>query len=179
VIDRLIWLTQNFDTICLRGNHELMMTRSRTDKSERKMWLSVGGTQALASYAVGGRATLESVPEEHWEFMTKVCVDYYETDKHIFVHAGLEPDKLMVEQHEEHLFWEFLEHPINHLTNKIVVCGHTSQRSGIPLAWPKTWCIDTYAYATGWLTCLDVNTQSYWQANSLGQTRRGELEFEE
>ena len=45
VIDRLIWLTQNYDVVCLRGNHELMMTRSRKDKSERKMWLSVGGTK--------------------------------------------------------------------------------------------------------------------------------------
>jgi serine/threonine protein phosphatase 1 len=36
-------------------------------------------------------------------------------------------------------------------------------------------CIDTHAYGDGWLTCLDVNSEFYWQANQDGSTRSGQL----
>ena len=37
-------------------------------------------------------------------------------------------------------------------------------------------CIDTRACGKGWLTCLDVGSGIYWQANQRGQTRGGQLE---
>src|SRR4051812_9915865 len=70
VLDRLIRLRTAFpNAVFLRGNHELMMTRARGDRSEARMWLSVGGTQALASYGKG--AGLDAVPAGHWEFLTE------------------------------------------------------------------------------------------------------------
>jgi serine/threonine protein phosphatase 1 len=32
-------------------------------------------------------------------------------------------------------------------------------------------CIDTWAHGEGWLTCLDVASGRYWQANQQGETR--------
>jgi serine/threonine protein phosphatase 1 len=139
------------------------------------MWLSVGGTQALASYGSGGRASMDDVPEEHWQFIEEACQDYFETDTHIFVHANLYEGVPLDEQPESMLFWEFLKRPVEHESGKTMICGHSSQSSGIPLAWPTTVCIDTKAYAGGWLTCLEVGTTHYWQANATGQTREGEL----
>ncbi len=56
-----------------------------------------------------------------------------------------------------------------------MICGHTEQRSGVPLRILGAICVDTWAYSNGWLTCLDVETGDYWQANELGQTRIGQL----
>ena len=57
-----------------------------------------------------------------------------------------------------------------------MVCGHTKQRSGRPRNWGHAVCIDTWVYGDGWLTCLDVRTGRYWQANQAGQTRTDYLD---
>src|SRR5580765_7831219 len=76
VLDRVLDLKKRFPVTCIRGNHELMMTRSRRDKAERRDWLSVGGAAALASYSpVPGRsADVSAVADEHWEFIERGCV---------------------------------------------------------------------------------------------------------
>jgi serine/threonine protein phosphatase 1 len=169
VIERMLLLQQSLGAICLRGNHEVMMTRARRDRSERKNWLSVGGVQAMASY--GG----QEIPEEHWQFLEEKLLNYYETETHIFVHANLYAELPLQDQPDDMLFWEFLKGPIRHVSGKRVICGHTSQKSGVPLVYPTTVCIDTKCYANGWLTCLDVNREKYWQSNLFGQTREGDL----
>jgi serine/threonine protein phosphatase 1 len=177
VIDRLIAMQQTHRMVCLRGNHELMMTQARHDKQELRNWLSVGGLQAMNSYASGSRASFDLVPADHWSFLDELF-DYYETDTHIFVHASLDPSAPLDEQTELMLFWEFVNGPVRHESGKVMVCGHSTQRNGIPRAWPTTVCIDTGAYAGGWLTCLDVHSQTYWQANQRGDTQTGQLEVE-
>lgn len=181
VLDRLIgFAIDRRPMVCLRGNHELMMLRSRHDRSELKMWLGVGGTQTLGSYAVNGmRAHLDSVPQIHWDFLERGCVDYFETDTHIFVHANAYAGVPMDEQPEMMLFWEFMNEPVNHASGKRVICGHTSQRNGLPRAWRSTVCLDTGAYAGGWLTCLDVHSGQFWQANDAGITRIDHLQEED
>jgi serine/threonine protein phosphatase 1 len=180
VIDRLIALRQTHRVVCLRGNHEVMMTDARRDKGELKNWLSVGGVQTMNSYIEAGwRASFDDVPAEHWEFLENCLFDYFETDTHIFVHANLEPSTPLDEQSDMYLFWEFVNGPVRHESGKIMVCGHSSQKTGLPKAWPTTYLLDTGAYAGGWLTCLDVGTQTYWQANAAGQTRTGHLDIEE
>jgi serine/threonine protein phosphatase 1 len=180
VIDRLIALKHSHRVVCLRGNHELMMTDARRDKGELKNWLSVGGVQTMNSYAASGwRASFDDVPAEHWEFLEEGLFDFFETDTHIFVHANLDPELPLDEQTDLMLFWEFVDWPVRHVSGKVMVCGHSSQQSGLPRAWPTTYCLDTGAYAGGWLTCLDVGSQTYWQANALGQTRVSELDIEE
>src|SRR5688572_25228262 len=126
VLDRLLALDRTHRCVFLRGNHELMMTRARHDRGELRMWLSVGGKPALASY--GPTATLADVPAEHWDFLDDRLVDYHETGTHVFVHANLFPDLPLDEQPESMLFWEFLTGPICYESGKTVVCGHSSQK---------------------------------------------------
>ncbi len=177
VIDRLIALRQTHNVVCLRGNHELMMGRARRDKSEYKMWTSVGGMQALGSYgpSPGRVGTINDIPTAHWRFLDDVCVNYHETDRHIFVHAGVLPDLPMADQTEGWLFWEFLDPGVTwtHYSGKTMICGHSSQRSGEIYDGGTTLCIDTNAYGGGWLTCLDVDSLRYWQVNVIGQVRVG------
>lgn len=180
VLDRLISWKQQLRMICLRGNHELMMCRARTNRDDQSNWMMVGGAMTVASYAVAGRADIESVPTEHWKFLDEDLYDFLETDTHIFAHANLEPDTPLEEQPELYLFWEFLAEPVKHRSGKTLICGHTRQNSGVPQAWPTTVCIDTGSYKEyGWLTALQVETGSYWQANMNGEVRRGELEYDE
>lgn len=180
-LDRLIAMRSGFPhAVFLRGNHELMMTRARRSRSELRMWLSVGGAQALASYgrSPGLTGRMDDISAAHWEFLEQHCRDGFETDSHLFVHANVDPSKSLAEQPEEMLFWEFLNPAAQapHASGKVVVCGHTSQRSGMILDLGHIVCIDTYAYGGGWLTCLDVHTRRYWQADAFGRTREGELE---
>jgi len=181
VIDRLIALCQTHRVVCLRGNHEVMMVEARRQPSELRNWLSVGGTQTMSSYvpAGGWRASFDHIPKEHWEFLEEGLFDFFETDTHIFVHANLDPSTPVDEQSDLMLFWEFVNAPVRHESGKVMVCGHSSQRNGLPKAWPTTYLLDTGAYAGGWLTCLDVVRQKYWQANNDGQTRTAHLEIEE
>jgi serine/threonine protein phosphatase 1 len=75
------------------------------------------------------------------------------------------------------LYWEKFDHPPPHESGKIMVCGHTPQASGRPLDIGHAICIDTQAYKpSGWLTCLDVASGRYWQANQQGETREGWLQ---
>jgi serine/threonine protein phosphatase 1 len=180
VIDRLIALRQSHRVVCLRGNHELMMTEARRDKGELRNWLAVGGVQTMNSYTEAGwRATFDNVPAEHWDFLEEGLFDFFETDTHIFVHANLDASTPLADQTDMDLFWEFLDGPVRHESGKIMVCGHSTQRNGLPKAWPTTYCLDTGAYAGGWLTCLDVTSQKYWQSNNNGQTRTADLDIEE
>mgnify|MGYP002780526387 CR=1 FL=1 len=174
VLSRLVdmrWSLPN--AVFLRGNHELMMMNARHDRGERKNWLSVGGVQCLQSYGNPGR--FDDIPAGHWFFLDRECVDSFETDTHLFVHANLDGERPLDEQTESMLFWEFLTGPVRHFSGKTVVCGHTSQRSGDILDLGDTVCIDTFAHGSGWLTGLDVRTGEYWQANQRGDVRTGQL----
>lgn len=171
VIDRLIALYQTGQLIPLRGNHELMMLASR--KKPKSRWRRLHGKQTLASYAKSGKSKLSNIPEEHWDFIENTCVNYWETEKHFFVHANACPYLPLEEQPEQMLFWEKFNNPPPHFSGKIMVCGHTSQKSGKPLNIGHAVCIDTRIHSKGWVTCLDVTTGRIWQANRKGQVRTG------
>jgi serine/threonine protein phosphatase 1 len=181
VLNRLIELKQQINLVCLRGNHEEMMVEAaRGGKAEKKMWLGVGGLQTLGSYGLhqGRSGTLEDVPQEHWEFLENGLVNYHEFDRFIFVHATVLYDLPMDEQPSYALLWEFLPESMRHVSKKTVICGHTSQKSGEPKVVPGAVCIDTHAYGSGWLTCLDASSGRYWQTDMLGRKREGYVEYE-
>ena len=182
VLNRLIELKKSRPVICLRGNHEIMMLEAwRGGRSEKKSWLSVGGAEALGSYgpSPGKTGTLEDVPPEHWHFLQNELVDYHESELFIFVHAGLEHSTKMDEQPTYALFWDFLPDAMRHYSGKTIICGHTSQRSGLPKVIPNAVCIDTRIHGGGWLTCLDAISGHYWQVDMLGRKREGDVDYDE
>jgi serine/threonine protein phosphatase 1 len=177
VLDRIIELKRSLNLICLRGNHEEMMVEARQGgRSDRKMWLGVGGQQALDSYGVA--ATLEDVPSEHWSFLESDLVDYHETDRFIFTHATVLCGFDMKEQPDYALRWDFLPAAMRHRSGKMVICGHSSQKSGVPKVIPGAVCIDTFAHGGGWLTCLDAESGRFWQTDLLGRRREGQVEYQ-
>jgi len=178
------WLCERFpagNLIPLKGNHELMMLAAREDPKAYKFWANYGGAEALQSYAASAESdeepTLELVPEGHWHFLEHDCQQWFETESHIFVHASLHPDLPLERQYEHVLFWDRFLRPPPHCSGKIMVCGHTPQPDALPVNFGHAICLDTGAYVEGgWLTCLDVATGEYWQANQVGETRSAMLD---
>ncbi|HVX62224.1 MAG TPA: serine/threonine protein phosphatase, partial [Pirellulales bacterium] len=154
-----------------------MMLNARDDRNAFDRWLECGGRQTLASYSpLDDQGSLVDVPAAHWQFLERDTRRFYETQTHFFVHANAYADCLLDEQPDYMLFWESFGDPPPHYSGKTMVCGHTSQKSGIPRSVGHAVCIDTWACGNGWLTCLDVAAGRYWQANEQGGTRTGWLE---
>lgn len=177
VLDLLMDLQDQGRLVALQGNHELLLLNAEGEDYD--LWLQVGGREALASYAPAGfEGNLTDIPQAHWDFVKNRCRRWYETDDTIFVHAGVDPDLPLAEQDEYNLCWKkFIPDNLRqHISGKRVVCGHTAQKTGVPLNVGHHVCIDTCIYgAGGWLTCLDVATNHIWQADPRGQVRNMEL----
>ena len=172
----LIEMNRGGNLVALRGNHDMMMLEARNGGASLHEWLLCGGCTTLDSYGnhqIDGM--LGDVPVAHWEFLESVCVDWYEIDTHFFVHANAYPEIPLEEQPLLMLHWEPLHEAAPHCSGKVMVCGHTKQRSGMPRNWGHAVCIDTWVYGEGWMTCLDVKTGKLWQANRRGERREGWL----
>ena len=181
VLDRLIGLRARTQLVPLRGNHDLMMLAARESKERFDEWLDSGGEKTLESYEIMNewQTFASAIPVRHWQFLEDDCLSYHETPTHFFVHANAYPELPLSEQPEHMLYWEKLEAGgwCPHESGKTMVCGHTAQRSGRPLVLDRAICLDTWAYGEGWLTCLDIEMEVYWQANQRGETRTRNLGF--
>lgn len=173
VIDFLIDLKkQRPDIVFLSGNHEEKFLLSQMDMTDRNHWFEAwGGIQTLESYGPEG---FDAVPEAHWEFLRQ-AKPYFETDTHIFVHANLEPDIALAQQLPFTLIHKKFGKPKPHYSGKVMICGHTAQKTHVPLNLGHAVCIDTDPGRGGWLCCLHAETGDYWQANFDGQVRRGNI----
>jgi serine/threonine protein phosphatase 1 len=173
VIDFLIGLARHSRLIPLRGNHEVMMLQARESLSGYKDWLTCGGMETLESYLA---ENLQGISPEHWNFIERT-LPFYEGEKDFFVHANAYANHALADQPEYMLYWEKFDFQPPHMSGKRMICGHTPQRNGSPLDTGHAVCIDTWVYNTkGWLTCLDVRSGFYWQANQKGETRQAMLE---
>lgn len=172
VIDLLLDLSKRCELKVIRGNHDEMMLGvfGRDAKCDLAFWWGVGGSETIESY--GGDP--DRVPEEHLEFLD-AALPYYEADSSIFIHASLEEGVPLAQQDGDWLRWRKVsgrEPP--HPSGRRVICGHTSQRSGVPRAWTGWVCIDTRVFDDaegGWLTALVVGSDEVYQANQHGQVR--------
>jgi serine/threonine protein phosphatase 1 len=174
VLDWLIAWQARGRLLPLRGNHEVMTLWARDNQREFHSWLEIGGRQTLASYTKSKRADLSQIPDEHWAFL-EATLPYYEIETHFFLHANAHPRLPLDKQSDLYLYWEKFDGRGPHVSGKIMVCGHTAQKQGHPRNVGHAVCIDTWAYGKGWLTCLDVATGHYWQANEKGNTRENWL----
>jgi serine/threonine protein phosphatase 1 len=135
--------------------------------------MSYGGDATLRSYSSfeGGAGSFSDVPKSHIDFLENNLSPYYECESHFFVHANADAGKALVDQSDASLYWRKYGKPEQHCSGKIMVCGHTAQRSGLPISNGHSICIDTWAHGGGWLSCLDVGSGTIWQANEAGETR--------
>jgi serine/threonine protein phosphatase 1 len=152
-----------------------MMLDARESFLNSEIWQNCGGLETATTYGAEGLTDWESlVPAAHWSFLENT-VRTFETPKQIFVHACLDPALDLHEQSDWILFWEYFERIRLHKSGKKAICGHTPQPKGLIRDVGYAICIDTGCVYGGWLTCLDVNSGHYWQANEKGGIRKDKL----
>jgi serine/threonine protein phosphatase 1 len=177
VLLKLIQLKTLTNLQMLIGNHDLMFLESIHFKRFNTDWLLYGGLQSLESFGVDlANPDFQLFDAKIVDFLKSECCRYWEDEKHIFVHAGVDPSLPLDQQTDKLLFWDKLDPNFcGHRSGKKVVCGHTRQTSGQPLNLKNLLCLDTNVYGGGWLTCCDLNSMEYWQANALGEFRQAKI----
>ena len=181
VLDQLVTLARTGQLIALKGNHEVRMLAARTQQALRVKDEVLLDRHTLTSYGIQANDTnaehaLTQIPDAHWQFVSIQCQDWWESERHIFTHANLDPHKPMAEQPKRKLFWEKFDNPQPHISGKTLVCGHTRQKSGEPVNLGHAICIDTWACGEGWLTGLEVNSGEIWQVNQRGNVKRAHVD---
>jgi serine/threonine protein phosphatase 1 len=119
VVRRLRALQGEF-AVCLRGNHEDMMSRCEDRSIDWQKFLVNGGTQTLASY--DGHED-EFKNDRRW--MASLPTSY-EDELRMFVHAGIKPNQPLADQTDATKMWtrdEFIN--FQDAFPKYVVHGHT------------------------------------------------------
>jgi serine/threonine protein phosphatase 1 len=169
VLDQLIALESRCRLIPLLGNHEEMLLGAREGGDDFEFFMACGGIATLDSY--GSTGQLDLIPRDHWSFL-KRCRDYFETDRHIFLHANYKPDVSFDRLDSHTLRWLSLRDFVPdrpHCSGKVAILGHTPQSEVLNLGYLK--CIDTGCCTGGWLTALEVGTDQVWQVDERGEVR--------
>ncbi len=170
VIEQLIKLERSCQFVPLLGNHDETLLNVRAGRVSIYQFFDIGGLPTLTSY--GTKYDLDLIPQSHYDFLER-CRNDFETDAYIFLHANYDPDLPMNMQEIGTLRWESLRQTIPgpHGSGKVVIVGHSSQKSGEVLNLGHLICIDTYCYGGGWLTALDLTSGQIWQSNQQGELR--------
>lgn len=133
-------MKQGDSFICLKGNHEAMMVESIVTPLDPDWWVGNGGGTTLLSYGhpdvkYMSDVSYAYVPEEHIKWMASLPL-FYETEKQVFVHAGIPDNNLPLDkQNEEKMMW-MLYNPtdMGGYQGKHVVHGHHQFEDG-PHEW--------------------------------------------
>lgn len=119
----LLLIKNNFNVICLRGNHEQMFLDSFNDYNSKINWIKNGGNATLSSFYT---SNLENIPSVYVDFI-KTFKFYYEYENYIFVHAGLNFDNNNPFEDINSMIWmrDVKKYEgSNLLNNKFIIHGH-------------------------------------------------------
>jgi serine/threonine protein phosphatase 1 len=172
VLDRLIVRARLKEMVLLKGNHETCVLEFLRNPSMLQSWSQIGGLETLMSYGLTPSLNADAatqreladalgaaLPQAHLKFLGGLPLSF-SCGEFFFVHAGVKPRVALEKQREEDLLWirdEFLLYEEE--LGKIVVHGHTPVRE-IDIR-PNRINIDTGAYATGQLSCLVIQGETF------------------
>jgi len=153
VVDTLAELAGRYsNVVALMGNHEDIFLRF------------ISGQLSPPFYENGFSATLrnfsgQKLTAEHLRFLREL-LPFFETEQHIFVHAGLQPGLPLASQNLEDMLWirdDFLTSDYDF--GRQVVFGHTPFKQ--PFLAPGRLGLDTGAVYGGPLTCAVLPEQRF------------------
>lgn len=171
VVNRVIELKRE-GAIVLRGNHDNMMVDTVDEKpGVRERWERNNALLTLQSYDAAltqFELPTSDVFMEHVAFLRELDY-YYETDTHIFVHAGVQPDTPLEETDPHTFVWIREEFYDNYQGEKTVVFGHTPTsliqgkgKHGIYFGDNNIIGIDGAAAYGGNLNCLELPSENVY-----------------
>ena len=185
-IDQIIKLkNKQIKTIHLMGNHEeLMIDFLFNKKNNIKNWLNFGADQTFKSYDIEivefikdgfedniidrlRNVLLKKMGSDHIDFLNNLELTYL-TEKYLFVHAGIDPNKNITEQTKKDYLWsrssDFFHKDFK--TEKTIIHGHTPEQNIVNH--PYRVNIDTGCYFSGKLSCVclsDLNDSRIFISN--------------
>ncbi|MFO1442408.1 serine/threonine protein phosphatase [Bacillus sp. Bva_UNVM-123] len=179
VLNKVIQLKTE-GAIALIGNHEKMMIEAfQGDPMCLKRWYYNGGIKTLQNYGYDIDKddadywyTTDEMPEliqinddirTHIEFLKELPF-FYETDTHIFVHAGVHPETPIRSTDPHTLVWIREEFHLGYKGEKTVVFGHTPTNylhdsNDVYFGKNNIIGIDGGCAYGGRLNCLDVESK--------------------
>ena len=180
VIDQIIKLKDNkIKTVNLLGNHdEFMIDFLFNENNNIKNWLNFGADSTFRSYGIEivefikdgfedniinnlREKTLKKIDKSHLDFFKNLKISF-STKKYLFVHAGIDPKKKLIDQTKKDYLWSRSENFFNKdfKAEKIIVHGHTPVENIINDRFRIN--IDSGCYFSGKLTsvCLRDDNDS-------------------
>ena len=172
VIDQIIKLKDNkIKTKNLMGNHEeFMLDFLFNKKNNIEQWLDFGVDQTFRSYDIEivefikdgfddsvidklRKVMLDKISDSHIDFFKNLEMSF-STNKYLFVHAGIDPEKNLSEQTKKDYMWsrskKFFDKKFK--IEKVIVHGHTPEVD--PINYPCRINIDTGCYFSGKLSSV-------------------------
>jgi len=151
--------------VTLRGNHEDMFLKFIDAPGANRKWLDFGGAATMASYGAFGDADsgfavsdrrLEQIvaahiPRDHRDFLEALPF-WAAGDRTVFCHAGIDPERAMVEQTPRDLLWGSPARLDGANLSYRVVHGHVDVER--PLVNKARINVDTGAWKSGILTAV-------------------------
>lgn len=148
------------NVILLKGNHEELAYNALTAPDpgkEMMFWRLNGGADTVISF--GG---IKNSGECLIPFIESLQL-YYESDTHIFVHAGIPNGKSLSTATSEELLWD---RDFSYDGEKTLVVGHTAKSVVTNVNHGKIICVDTGAFMTGILSAYDVINNKVYKAEA-------------
>jgi serine/threonine protein phosphatase 1 len=135
--------------VVLKGNHEAMALDVIDGITPLRLWFAQGGAETLVSY---GDVRPGLLPSAHVDWLRNLRLSY-DDGRRFFVHAGIDPEKPLDAQEEQHLLWirePFLSDSRDY--GRLIVHGHTPVMTGEPDFRGNRLNVDTGAVFGGPLT---------------------------
>ncbi len=156
VVGDLIQLNKDYECVFLKGNHEdMLLDRVKGLNLQGDRWDRNGNDATISSYG-----NLSNILKVHGEFYDSLKL-YFETNKYIFVHGGLEPGVNLQSQDEHKMLWireDFINSDYDF--KKVVIYGHTP-KFPIRVNFKKV-CVDTGCVYGHYLTALKLSDFEYF-----------------
>ncbi|WP_228745169.1 metallophosphoesterase family protein [Paenibacillus sp. S150] len=193
VVQQVMELHQEWGVIVLKGNHDKMACDALMNEDDKldTHWLTNGGFHTLMSYCGENsdfrkpdagwneymrlKEFIRSEYKDHLNFLSSLPL-YYETEAHLFVHAGIHPAiENWRSQKSYDFIWirePFYTHPVTS-TDKTVVFGHTPtlELHNSPEIWfsphgDKIGIDGACAYGEQ-LNCLEISAEGRYQSHHI------------
>jgi len=165
---------EKINSIFLMGNHEQIMIDFVFNKiNNLRYWLNLGADQTFKSYNIEvadfikdgfgddkidrlRSVLLNELSNEHIHFLNNLKLSY-SIGKYLFVHAGINPEKVLKDQDKMDFLWsrsdQFFDK--NFKFEQIVVHGHTPENEIVN--YPYRINIDTGCFFSAKLSCVHLN----------------------
>ena len=178
VINHILKLQkEKINSIFLMGNHEQVLIDFLFKKiNNLRYWIDLGADKTFRSYGIEiaefikdgfeddkmeklKNVFLNQLPKEHIYFFQNLKL-FYNVEKYLFVHAGINPEKPILEQNKIDFLWSRSEKFFdkNFKSEKIIIHGHTPEKEIVNF--PYRINIDTGCFFSGKLSCVCLNDKN-------------------